>query len=162
MNWLDIVILATVAVVALMGLGMGGISVAVTGAGILAGIALATRLQDDVRPLFSRFIDSGNGAEIAAFAVVLVLALIGAAVVGAVARLILRTLMLGWLNRIAGLGLGVVIAFALGSAVLSTIQGYPVYDMERTIGDSVLGSFLADNFDVVLRGLKFVPSDLGT
>ena len=162
MSWLDIVILAVVGFIALAGWRMGGVHIGVTGAGTLAGIALASRLHNQVNPFFSRFTDSDNGAEIAAFVAIFILALMASLVVGFIAHSILRRLMLGWADRVMGLGVGIAVTFAIGSAVFSAIQSYPVFGLEETIGDSIIGAFMADNFDTVLRGLKLVPSDLGT
>ena len=161
MNWLDIVILAAVAFLALAGWRLGGVHVGVTGAGILAGIALATRLQDQVRPFFSRFTDNGNGAEIAAFTAIFVVVLVASIVVGFLLRALLSRLMLGWLDKVVGLGLAIVVTFAVGSAVLSTIQSYPVFGINDAIGASIMATFMADNFDAILRGLRFIPADLG-
>ena len=162
MNWLDIVIIAVVALIALAGWRMGGIHVAVTGAGILAGIALSSRVHHRVTPIFSPFIDSDNGAEIAAFTAIFILVLIASVVVGFMVRTLSRKLMLGWMDNIAGLALGVVVTLAIGSAAFSAIQSYPVHGLDNTISDSTLALFLADNFDTVLKGLKFIPTDLGT
>lgn len=161
MNWLDIVILAAIGVVALAGWRMGGVHVAVAAVGILAGIAIASRLHNRVTPLFSRFLDSENGAEIAAFISIFLLALVASLAFGAMVHALFRRLMLGWLDRAAGLGLGVVATFAIGSAVFSAIQSYPVLGLEDSIATSTLATFMADNLDVVMRGLKFIPDDLG-
>ena len=161
MNWLDIIIVAAVGFIALAGWRMGGVHAAVTGAGIFVGIALAGHLHHRVEPIFSRFVDSDDGAEIAAFIAIFILVLIASAVVGTLARGVLHSFMLGWMDKATGLGLGVVVSFAAGSAVFSALQSYPVLGLEETISGSTLGSFLADNFDVVLRGLKFIPGDLG-
>ena len=162
MSWLDIVIVAVVALIGLAGWRMGGIHIAVTGAGILVGIALSSRLHHRVTPIFSPYIDSDNGAEIAAFSAIFMLVLIASVVVGFMVRTLSHKLMLGWMDNIAGLAIGVVLTLASGSAAFATIQSYPVYGLDNTIGDSTLGPFLADNFDTVLKGLKFIPADLGT
>ncbi len=162
MNWLDIVILVTLGIVALTGLRMGGVHLGVAAAGIVVGIALASRLHYDLEPVFSPFIDSEDGAEVAAFVAIFVLVLLVSVVVAQITRKILSSVMLGWTDKVAGLGLGVVVTFAAGSAILSMVQSHPVLGLEATIDESTMGSFLADNFDTVLRGLKFVPSDLGT
>ena len=162
MNWLDIVIVVVGGVVAVVGWRVGGLHIAVTGAGILVGIALASRQHERVEPLFSRFIDSHNGAEIAAFITIFALVLLASVLVSFLAGPLLRTLMLGWADKVVGVGLGVVVVFAVGSAIFSAIQSYPVHGLDNTIADSTLGSFLADNFDTVLRGTKVVPDDLGT
>ena len=162
MNWLDIVVVVVAGIVAMMGWKVGGLHMVVTGAGTLVGIALASRQHERVEPLFSRFIDSQNGAEIAAFATIFVLVMIASILASFLAGAILRTLMLGWADKVAGVGLGVVVVFAVGSAIFSAIQSYPVHGLDNYIDDSALGSFLADKFDMVLRGLKFVPDSLGT
>ena len=162
MNWLDIVILVAVGVVALVGWRMGGIQVSITGAGILAGIALSSRFHSEAEPLFSRFIDNENGVEFAGFIAIFILVLVASLTVGFLAHSILRSLKLGLMDNVSGLGLGVVIILAIGSAALSAIQSYPIHGLENTITESTLGSFLANNVDVVLRGLKFIPGDFGT
>ena len=161
MNWLDIVILVAIGLVALAGWRMGGIHIGVTTAGILVGIAIAGHLHDRVTPFFSRFIDSENGAEIGAFMLIFIVALVASLAIGAMVHALFRTLMLGWFNKAMGLGLGVVVTFAIGSAVFSAIQSYPVLGLEDSIASSTLATFMADNLDVVLRGLKFIPDDLG-
>ena len=162
MNWLDIVILASVGVIALTGWRMGGIHIGITGVGILAGIALASHLHSEIRPLFDGFIDSDNWADLAAFAALFILVLVASAIVGFMVRAVLGGLRLGLVDNVMGLGLGIGVSFAIGSAVFSALQSYPVLGLEGAIEGSTLGSFLADNFDTVLRGLKFIPGDFGT
>ena len=161
MNWLDIVILAAGGLVAMLGLGIGGLQLASMAAGSLVGIALSSRFHDRVSPVFSRFTDSDNGAEVAALVAIFVAVLFASVLAGTLVRGVFRKLTLGWVDKVMGMGMGLVVTFAVGSAVLSTIQSYPTLDMEDTIADSTLGSFLADEFDVVLRGLGFIPDDLG-
>ena len=161
MNWLDFVIIGGVGFVALAGMKMGGIHMAVTAAGCLAGISLASRLHGRLEPAFSPFIDNQNSSELAAFVAIFVIVAAASLVIGLVVRSILGKVMLGWTDRVIGLGLAATITLAIGSGGLSAVQSYPVLGIEETIGDSVLGSFLADNFDTVLRGLKFIPDDLG-
>ena len=161
MNWLDIVILVTGTLLVLAGWRVGGLQVGITGLGILAGIALAGHLHGHVEPFFSPFIDSSNWAEIAAFVTIFVLVLLASVALSMVVRAVLSRLALGWLDKAAGLGVGLAVTFAAGSALLSAVQSYPVLGLENTIGDSTLGTFLADQFDTVLKGLRFVPTDLG-
>ena len=162
MNWLDVVIVVVGGVAGVLGWWVGGLRIAVTGAGVLVGIALAGHQHERVAPLFSRFTDSQNGAEIIAFAVIFGLVLIASVIASFLADAILRKLMLGWADKVVGVALGIVLVFAAGSAIFSAIQSYPVYGLDDYIAGSALGSFLADNFDTVLKGLKFIPDDLGT
>ena len=161
MNWLDILILGVAGFTALVGLGVGGIQVAITGVAVLAGTALAGHYHDRVVPLASRFTDARNEAEIASFAAILVVVLLASLVLGIAVRTVMKGLMLGWVDRLLGVGLAVVITFAVGSALFSAVQSYPVGGLDLAIDDSTLGTMLADNFDTVLRGIRFIPRDLG-
>ena len=45
------------------------------------------------------------------------------------------------------------------TGVLTGIQRFPFRDLDKTIDESALGAFLADKFDVVIRGVKLIPGD---
>lgn len=161
MSWLDAIILAAAGFAAMVGLGIGGIHVAVTGVAVLLGTSLAGHYHDLVEPLVSRFTDAENQAQIISFAVIMVVVILVAVAVGVAVRAFLKGLKLGWVDRLLGSVLAVVIALAVGSALLSVVQTYPVGGADGVIDDSVLGTFLADNFDTVLRAIRFIPKDLG-
>ena len=162
MNWLDIVIVVAGGSITFIGWTMGGIFLGVTALVILAGMAFATRVQDELQPLFAKFIDSANGAEIASFIAIFVLVLIASVAISSALKTVLSKLMLGWVDKASGLAVGLVLSLAIGSVMLATIQDYPVLGLETTIEDSALGTFLADKIAVVLRGIRFIPKDLGT
>jgi len=161
MNWLDLVLIVFVAVVAVIGYRTGLVQAGTTLVGILVGIALASRLHDKVDSLFS-FTGNENAQEIGGFILIFALVLLGSIVASYLLRSILRAAMLGWVDSLGGVALGVVIAAAAASAVLSNVQQFPVLDLDVTVEDSLLGSFLADNFDVVLRGVRILPKGYGT
>ena len=47
------------------------------------------------------------------------------------------------------------------SAALANVQEVSLVNSDETIEGSAVGTFLADNFDVVLRGIRLVPKDFG-
>ena len=65
----------------------------------------------------------------------------------------------GSFNKLGGLIVGVVVGFVLLSGILTGIQKFPIGDAQQTIYDSKLGAFLADNFDVITRGVGLIPGD---
>jgi len=129
--------------------------------GIVVGVVLASRLQEQVSPLFSNFIDSENGARIASFIAIFAIVMFAAAVAIRFIRTVFRMLLLGWMDYAAGLGLGVLVMAAILSAMFAAIQSDPILVLQDTIDDSVLGAFLTDNFDELFRVLKLVPRDFG-
>ena len=65
----------------------------------------------------------------------------------------------GLAEKLAGMAVGLLVGFMLLSGVLTGIQRFPFRDLDKTIDESALGTFLADNFDVVIRGVGLIPGD---
>ena len=42
---------------------------------------------------------------------------------------------------------------------LAGLQKFPFGSIREDINDSTMGAFVADNFDVVIRGAKLIPGD---
>jgi len=161
MNWLDIVIIVVGVVLGFIGYRLGILKVVALIVGIAVGIVLASHFNSEVADFLSRWIDSPGTAKIAAYGVILGLTVIAAALVTGLLRRLLSLLFLGWVDRVAGLALGVFAAFAIFSAILSAAQDFELLGISDTIAASTLGAFVADKFDVVLRILRLVPNDFG-
>ena len=146
MSWLDIVIIVVLAVGAFSGFKSGLIKVLFSVAGILLGIFLAGRFSDDFAGVLTFIPD--DWAKIAAFAIILVAVMIIAAILASVLSKLISLVLLGWVNRLGGAVLGLVVAALFCGAVLAIWVKY------LGIGDSVAGSalanFLLDKFPIVL------------
>jgi membrane protein required for colicin V production len=146
MSWLDIVILVILAISAFSGLRVGLIKVLFGVVGIIVGILLAGRFSDDFAGVLT-FIPA-DWAGIAAFAIILVAVMIIAAILGAILSKLISLVLLGWVNRLGGAVLGVVVGALFCAAILSIWVHY------LGIGDAVAGSalanFLLDKFPIVL------------
>ena len=162
MNWLDILLLVLIGITAAAGYRIGLVQAATLLAGILIGIVLASRLHDNVEVIFSQLTENENAQELGGYILVFSVVLLASLVTSWFIRMLFRTLMLGWVDKLGGFALGTIIALATGSAFLANVQDFPILDLERAIEDSATASFLADNFDVVLRGLLIIPKDYGT
>lgn len=161
MNWLDIVILIALGVGGLSGIRMGGVHAIMTTLGVMTGILLASRYHDNVEPYLSKFIDNDNAAYLGGFAVIFLAVLVSTAFIASSVRALLRGLALGWMDKTVGLALALGVVMSGGSAILSTAQDYPILGLDKTIEGSILGSFLADNFEVILKTIKIIPAELG-
>ena len=152
MSWLDIVILVILAVAAFSGLKVGVIKVLFTIVGIIVGVILAGRFSDDLAGVLT-FIDPA-WAKIAAFAIILVVVLVISGILAAVLGKLISLVLLGWVNRLVGALLGLIVGAIFCGAILAIWVKY------LGIGDAVSGSalarFLLDTFPFVL-GL--LPSD---
>ena len=162
MNWLDILLLVLIAVGGLAGYRFGLVQAATTLASLVVGAVLASRYGEELEPLLSPFTDSVNAQQVAGFLLVLLVVVVAGMVVSTFVKRLLGMVMLGWVNQLAGLAMGALIVMAGASAALATVQEYSVQSSEKTIDGSLVATFLADNFDVVLRAVRILPKDLGT
>jgi len=147
MNWLDIVIIVVAVLLGIVGLRQGIIKTVFGIAGLIGGIVLAGRYYGGLAALLSP--SGATWANIAAYAIILLATLIVASVIGwFVARLVHLTI-LGWLDRLVGCVLGVIIGSLLCAAVLAIVgKYYP--GTEAVISQSVIAKFLMERFPLLL------------
>jgi len=160
MNWVDIVIIVVWGVTALWGYSKGLLGVLVPLISLVVGLAFASRIGDSVGQMFSSVTDNENAQTVAGFVLIIVVILIAGGVISfAISRVLGIIPLFGLVNSVSGMAVGLLIGFLFLSGVLTNIQRFPVRDYDETINESKLGVFLADNFDVVIRGLKLIPGD---
>jgi len=143
MNWLDIVIIVVLILLGVAGLRQGMIRTVFGIAGLIGGIVLAGRYY---QPFAARLFPSGAiWGNIAAYAIILLATLLVAGVIGWLIAKLVNFAALGWLDRVMGFILGVVIAGLLCAAILAiVVKFYP--GMEATISQSVIARFLVGGF----------------
>jgi membrane protein required for colicin V production len=145
-NWLDIVIIVVVALLGIVGLRQGMIRTVFGIAGLIGGIFLAGRYYDELAALL--FPSSAIWANIAAYAIIAVATLVVAGVIGWLIAKLVNFVALGWLDRLVGCILGIVIGGLLCAAILAIIvKYYP--GMEATINQSIIARFLVGGFPLL-------------
>jgi membrane protein required for colicin V production len=146
MNWLDIVITVVVALLGFAGLRQGMIRTVFGIAGLIGGIVLAGRYYDE---LAARLFPSGaSWANIAAYAIIAIATLVVAGVIGWLLAKLVNFAALGWLDRVTGLILGIVIGGLLCAAILAiAVKFYP--GMKAIIDQTVLARFLVGGFPLL-------------
>jgi len=160
MNWIDVVILVVWIIAAYWGFATGLVRMVVPLVIVGVGLALASRIAEPVGNLFSSFTDSENTQTVIAFVAIFLILLIISAVANFGLSFLLRFVPpIGLANRLGGLALGVLLGFVLLSGLLTGLQRFPIGRMEEDLNRSTLGFFLADNFDVVIRGIRLIPGD---
>jgi membrane protein required for colicin V production len=143
MNWLTIVIIVVVAGLGIAGLRQGLIRTVFGIAGLIGGIFLAGRYYDE---LASRiFPSSAYWGNVAAYAIIAVATLVVAGVIGWLLAKLVNFAALGWVDKLVGGVLGVVIGGLLCAAVLAiAVTVYP--DLQATIDQSIIARFLVGGF----------------
>src|ERR671914_298928 len=150
MNWIDILVLVICGLATLWGFKVGFIRMVVPLAVVVVGLALSSRIAEPVGDFFSFLSENENVQTVAAFIAILIVLL----VIGALLSSLLRTAigiipLAGLVNNLAGAGIGILIGFIILSGLLTGLQKFPMGGIRADIAQSSLGTFLADNFDVV-------------
>ena len=160
MNWVDIAILVVWAGTASWGASMGLLQMGVHLLVVAVGLAISSRIAPTVGDLFSVVTDNENAQSAAGFIAVFLILFIAGGVASFWLRMVLGIIpFFGSFNKLGGLIVGILVGFLLLSGILTGIQKFPIKDAQQTIDDSKLGSFLADNFDVVIRGIGLIPGE---
>jgi len=146
MNWLDIVIIVVVVFLGIAGLRQGMIRTVFGIAGLIGGIFLAGRYYDELAALL--FPSGAIWGNIAAYAIIAVATLVVAGVIGWLIAKLVNFVALGWLDRLVGGILGVVIGGLLCAAILAiVVKYYP--GMEATINQSIIARFIVRGFPLL-------------
>ena len=160
MNWIDIVILVVWAGTVSWGASMGLLQMGVHLVVVAVGLAISSRIAPQVGDLFGVVTDNENAQAAAGFVALFLVLFVAGGVVSFWMRTVLGIIpFFGSFNKLGGMVVGLAVGFLLLSGVLTAVQKFPVKDSQQTIDESKLGAFLADNFDVVIRGVKLIPGD---
>lgn len=146
MNWLDIIIIIALIVPIFTGLMQGLIKAALSLAGIIVGVVLASNFYETVGGWLA-FISNEDVANIVAFIIILALVFIIAQVVAFFLRATIKALTLGWVDRVGGAVFGFIMGAILISALLATVVKF---FGEGLVTESALGQFLLDSFPIIL------------
>lgn len=160
MNWVDILILVVWGLTALWGFKSGLVGMLVPLVVIIAGLALSSRLAEPIGNLFSFLSDNENVQLVVAFIVIFLGVLFISAWLSTVLRSVVKFIPLaGMADRVAGLGVGLLIGFILLTGILTGLQSFPVGEVKEDINDSKLGTMMTDKFAVAVRAVGLVPGD---
>ena len=158
MNWLDILIIATMAFAGLMGYRTGVIKGFLSIIGIIVGVVLAGQIGGNVGDALT-FIDNEDGAKIAGYAIVFGAVFIGALVAASILRKVLDVILLGWVDNLGGAALGVGAAAVVWTGAIATTGSFPVDFLNDAVEDSSIAPDLADKVPFVLDLLPEEYSD---
>ena len=153
MNWIDIVIIAAVAIPTIIGLGTGIIKAALSMAGMVLGVILAGRYYVLLSAQLT-FLPSDGIAKIAAFVIILAGVVIVAIILSRLLERAVSMMLLGWVNRLGGAAFGLMLGAVLCSALLVTWIKF--LGPASAIVESNLAMILLDQFPLVLA---LLPSE---
>ena len=155
MNWVDIMILVLVLGAGFMGWRNGVIRWAFTLVGGIIGVVLAGQLYKTLAPAVP-FGDSDAVKQLVAFGAIFVAVMIGAWIAGRIVRATLKVLLLGWVDTVAGIAVGVLVGAIAATAIISVMGSLPIDSVQDAVTESTLAEPLSENLGFV-RG--FLPEE---
>lgn len=147
MSWLDIVIIVIIGIAAFTGLKTGIIKAVLTLAGVIVGVILAGRFYAALAEQLT-FIPQETLARVVAFVIILVGVILVASIIAGVLKWLASIVLLGWVNRLGGALLGVIMGGIFCGALLAIWTKF--LGISDPIAESALANFLLDYFPMVL------------
>ena len=160
MSPLDIVIAVALVVPIFTGLKQGLIKAALSLAGLIVGVVLASNYYQALGDRLT-FITNEDAANIVGFAIILVVVMIIANVAAALLKFTAKVAMLGWVDRLGGAVFGFLMGAIFMGAVLATVVKFfgSTMGTDSWVADSFLAGILLDKFPLVLG---FLPGEFDT
>lgn len=119
MNWLDVVIIIILVAGVWLGVRMGLISAAFIAAGGVVGWLLASWFSDDLSGLAGDSLSSRTWVTVIAYAIIIIVSVVLAMIVGKLARPLLGALALAPVEKLGGFVMGLVFGVAIAGALIT-------------------------------------------
>ena len=146
MNWLDIVLIAVLALATFLGFRRGIIAMVLPIVGLIIGVVLAGHYYGPVGGWLP--IDNQQHAGWAGYAIIIVVVLIVSVILASVLRRFIRLVLLGWVDRLGGAILGLAVGSLFCAAVLAACVKFG------------LGSGFVDGSGIATLLLDWLPAVL--
>ena len=156
MSWLDIAVIVIIGIATLIGLKIGIIKAVLTLAGVIVGVLLAGRFYVALADRLT-FIPQETLARVVAFAIILIAVVLIASIIAGVLKWLASIILLGWVNRLGGALLGLIMGSILCGALLAMWTKF--LGISDPIAESALATFLLDRFPMVLA---LLPGEFGS
>lgn len=151
MNWLDVVLIVALIVAGFFGFRMGLWKIIFSVAGVIVGIILAGRFASALGERLT-FISDATVAQIAGFAIIFAVVMIASAIAASMLQKVLSAMLLGWVNGLGGLALGVLLDVLAWGFLLEAASRLSFLGLQTTIDQSVMARFVTRVFNL-LAGL---------
>ena len=147
MSWLDIAIIGIIGIASFIGLKNGIIKTVLTLAGVIVGVILAGCFYVSLAERLT-FIPQETLARVLAFVIILTVVVVIASITAGVLKWLASIVLLGWVNRLGGALLGLMMGAVFCGALLAIWTKF--LGIADPIAESALATFLLDRFPLAL------------
>ncbi len=159
MHWLDILIITVILFFCLIGISRGLISQIFSFAAIIGGFIAGVILYDLAGNLLIQYnlIESKPTSLLVGFMLVVIAVFVIIQILGWFTARVIGKLKLGWLNRLAGGVVGILIGIIITFFLLSWLNLYVIKDASAK-KDSVMAPIVEEGYGIIIT---YLPGDLG-
>ena len=159
MHWLDILIITVILFFCLIGISRGLISQIFSFAAIIGGFIEGVILYDLAGNLLIQYnlIESKSTSLLVGFMLVVVAVFVIIQILGWFTARVIGKLKLGWLNRLVGGVVGILIGIIITFFLLSWLNLYVIKDASAK-KDSVMAPIVEEGYGIIIT---YIPGDLG-
>lgn len=118
MNWLDLAFITLVFGCGVVGVWIGLIRAALAALGVVLGILVASQVSNDLGGLYADYISNETLANVIAYGLVILASIIVARIITVVVLKVVNILAMGWVDKLAGLAMGLVVGAAITWAAI--------------------------------------------
>jgi membrane protein required for colicin V production len=158
MHWLDILIITVILFFCLIGISRGIISQIFSFAAVIGGLIAGIILYALAGKLLIQYnlVDNTSSSLLLGFMLVVVITFIVIQIVGWFTARIIGKLNLGWLNRLAGGVVGILIGVIVTFFLLSWLNLYIIRDASAK-KDSIMALYVEEGYGMIIAA---IPGDL--
>ncbi len=159
MHWLDILIITVILFFCLVGISRGLISQIFSFAAIIGGFIAGVILYDLAGNLLIQYnlIESKSTSLLVGFMLVVIAVFVIIQILGWFTARVIGKLKLGWLNRLVGGVVGILIGIIITFFLLSWLNLYVIKDASAK-KDSVMAPIVEEGYGIIIT---YIPGDLG-
>ena len=150
MNWLDVVVLVTWAVGLAVGWKLGLFGAVFVAGGAFLGVLLASRFSDDVADFLTESVSSDTLATVIAYVAILLAVGLATAILRAVVKGVFSKALLGWIDPVGGMTLGLLAGILLAGAFVSVLARYSS-DLPTELSDEARRELIEQAYDPGLK-----------
>ena len=150
LNWLDVVVLVTWAAGLIVGWKLGLFGAVFVVVGAFLGVLLASRFSDDVADFLTESVSSDTLATVIAYVAILLAVGLATVILRAVVKGVFSKALLGWIDPVGGMALGLLAGILLAGAFVSVLARYSS-DLPTELSDEARQELIRQAYEPGLK-----------
>ena len=162
MNWVDLMLIGTLAAGGLLGLWIGMVRASFSVLGVIAGFVVVAHFRDDAASWIAGYVANETVVDILSYAITISATAAVTVVAVGIARKLVYGMFMGWADRLAGMTAGLAVGAAVAGVAVMGMAGfsYANYSLDQGAAGRVLAYTPYDAGDLSGLEAKLTESSL--